>query len=162
MLRKSNLRMVNIGCDDILNGNKKMILGLLWSVIRKFQLCSHQISSNIYNINNNANGNRAISESEALMAWVHQQLKKEMDNRETSDSVYLHLRSGSANETQPVQRRSLDLPSNFNDGWEDGQFLMRLINAIQPNTISVDLYTNCTQEACIDQVLWVCFLICPY
>lgn len=38
LLKKSSLRLVNVGAEDVHSGNVKCILGLLWSCVQTFQL----------------------------------------------------------------------------------------------------------------------------
>ena len=45
LLKKSSLRMVNIGPEDVHSGNIKCILGLLWSCVQTFQLGAVRTSS---------------------------------------------------------------------------------------------------------------------
>lgn len=38
-LAKEGVKVVNIGPEDIWDGNPKIILGLLWTIIYHFQVC---------------------------------------------------------------------------------------------------------------------------
>ncbi|MEQ2191690.1 hypothetical protein XENOCAPTIV_001136, partial [Xenoophorus captivus] len=39
ILQKNNVDLVNIGAADIVDGNHKLILGLIWSIILHWQVC---------------------------------------------------------------------------------------------------------------------------
>ena len=40
LLQKNGLKLVNVGPEDVFNGNRKLILGLLWAIIQKFHIVS--------------------------------------------------------------------------------------------------------------------------
>ncbi|KAM0687295.1 alpha-actinin [Conglomerata obtusa] len=44
-LTKSNLKLVNIGACDIVDGNEKLILGLIWTIINKFVIMKNDVGN---------------------------------------------------------------------------------------------------------------------
>jgi hypothetical protein len=43
-LRRKNVKLVNIRPDDITDGNPKLTLGLIWTIILHFQVSIHSTS----------------------------------------------------------------------------------------------------------------------
>jgi len=42
------IKLVNIRAEDIVDGNPKLILGLIWTIILHFQVCEPYHFTNIY------------------------------------------------------------------------------------------------------------------
>lgn len=40
-LREDRVKLVNIGSQDIVEGNLKLILGLIWCLIQRYQIATH-------------------------------------------------------------------------------------------------------------------------
>jgi filamin len=62
-LEKENVQLVNIGPEDIVNGNLKLIMGLIWTLIMKFQLI----------LPPGASSTTETAKSH-LIAWVHSKI----------------------------------------------------------------------------------------
>jgi actinin alpha len=59
-LQKKNVNLTNIGSSDILDGNQKIILGLMWTLIKSFQVSEIDIDG--------------VSGKEGLLLWVNRSL----------------------------------------------------------------------------------------
>lgn len=44
------VKLVNIRNDDITDGNPKLTLGLIWTIILHFQVCEHNMFSCLLNV----------------------------------------------------------------------------------------------------------------
>lgn len=69
-LEKERIKVVNIGPEDIYSGNLKLILGLIWTLIRHFQIRST---------------GKDISTKNALLAWVNTQIPDQKVTNFTTD-----------------------------------------------------------------------------
>lgn len=44
-LQESNIKLINIGSTDIVDGNEKLILGLIWTIIKRFVIQKHHATN---------------------------------------------------------------------------------------------------------------------
>ena len=42
-MQKKNVNVTNIGSSDILDGNNKLVLGLMWTLIKAFQVAEIEV-----------------------------------------------------------------------------------------------------------------------
>ena len=61
-MQKDGLRLVAVGPEDIVDGNEKLLLGLLWSIIMKFEICVNEFEE-------------GLSSREGLLQWVSARLE---------------------------------------------------------------------------------------
>merc|ERR1719470_81878 len=61
----TKVRLENIGAEDIVDGNPRMILGLIWTIILRFQI--QEIEIDVYEDDNKSNEKK--SAKDALLLW---------------------------------------------------------------------------------------------
>jgi actinin alpha 1/4 len=59
-LQKKNVNLTNLGSSDILDGNQKLILGLMWTLIKSFQVAEIDVEG--------------VSGKDGLLLWVNRSL----------------------------------------------------------------------------------------
>lgn len=59
-LQKKNVNVTNIGSSDILDGNNKLVLGLMWTLIKSFQVAEIDVEG--------------VSGKDGLLLWVNRSL----------------------------------------------------------------------------------------
>jgi len=107
------LRLVNIGAEDICDGNPKIILGLIWSLITKYQIMAMRggHASPVKGRSKQADGERSpqkspISPKKVLLRWLNVQL--------------------------------VDYPTevkDFRQSWVDGHALCDLVDSFAPDQL---------------------------
>ncbi|XP_072180016.1 filamin-A-like [Diadema setosum] len=113
MMERAGIKMVNVGNEDIVEGNLKLILGLLWRIIQKFQLSGGGGGGGTQgSFDGNASltrksGNTRPPPKKMMLAWVNGVLPEEAG---------------------PVK--------NFSSDWNDGLLLSALINYCDPTLMA--------------------------
>ncbi|CAI8016682.1 Filamin-B [Geodia barretti] len=69
-LEREQIKVVNIGPEDIYSGNLKLIMGLIWTLIRHFQIRS---------------SGKDLSTKNALLAWINTQIPDQKVTNFTTD-----------------------------------------------------------------------------
>ena len=64
----TKVRLENIGAEDIVDGNPRMILGLIWTIILRFQIQEIEIDVN-EDEDDTRKGTEKKSAKEALLLW---------------------------------------------------------------------------------------------
>lgn len=109
------LRLVNIGAEDICDGNLKIILGLLWSLITKYQIMAmrEQVAQALASATATGGpkaarggGESPTSPKKILLQWVNAQLAD-----------------------YPTEVK------NFRNSWKDGRALCDLVDSFAPNEL---------------------------
>lgn len=61
------MRLENIGAEDIVDGNPRMILGLIWTIILRFQI--QEIEIDVDEDETSTKSSEKKSAKEALLLW---------------------------------------------------------------------------------------------
>ncbi len=70
-LEQNHVRLVNISASDIVNGNLKIILGLIWTLIVTFEAASSAVTSGADAINVAASTTNETPKRRWLLDWIH-------------------------------------------------------------------------------------------
>ncbi|XP_032219787.2 filamin-A isoform X1 [Nematostella vectensis] len=84
-IEDENIRLVNIDASDIVKGNLKLILGLIWTLILKYQISMPYLDDD-------DDENHKMTPKQALLAWV----KSKMPESVPMDNFTTHWNDGRA------------------------------------------------------------------
>jgi len=78
-LKKEGVKLVNIGAEDIVDGDEKLILGLLWSIILRYQIATDDMDDKDKDKDKGKTAPKAQNTSEAnaklqLLKWVQSRI----------------------------------------------------------------------------------------
>lgn len=107
-IKREKLRMVNIGAEDIEGGNLKIILGLMWTLILRYQIASipeQAPDSPVVEVQEN-------SVKSALLAWFNHQI-------------------------MPYNEMGIGPVRNFGTALSDGRALCALVDSLSPGAVDV-------------------------
>jgi hypothetical protein len=128
------IKLINISAEDMIDGKLKAILGLMWSLILRYQINK-----------NNATEKRKIKKVKTVEVPVDKKDDKKVTTVEVVEEVEEELpvqksdSSAKRDLLQWVQNqvKDYDVPcKDFTKSWQDGKLLTALIHSLQPNAIS--------------------------
>ncbi|KAL7714575.1 hypothetical protein QTN25_007881 [Entamoeba marina] len=116
-LNNQGIKTINIGSSDVVNGDEKIILALLWIIILNYEITKKK----------NQNSDRGASLSSSLSGGRSPRTPRRL-NRST-----VQVTSGLLDWVQRIiPHKNV---TNFTTSWSDGWALVDLINTLEPNGI---------------------------
>eukprot|EP00808_Paulinella_micropora_P026243 g5841.t1 len=134
-----SIKLVNIGAADVYEGNLKLILGLVWTLIQHYQVQKALDDGRAADLGQGAAKNKDSAEGQKneLLRWMNAQLEPYAKYK----ALGFHQR---LKEGQPIV-------SNFTTDWQDGKVLAALTDSLDKGIMDISnlgsdpLHT--TQEA---------------
>lgn len=121
-VKKEGITLVNIGANDINSGNTKIILGLIWTLILRYQINKGEFEYD---------GRRASLE----MIDKDGKKTKKQSTKKKKDGAKKELLKWVNDQIAPYGEKV----SNFKNDWKDPTSLCTLCDSLQPGIIDVDL-----------------------
>jgi hypothetical protein len=115
LLSESGVKLINISADEICNGNLKLILGLLWSMIRVYG------ASELSNLPSNVHVKTSTSVTSAATATTATITNERYDNEEEHKEKLKEW----------IKEMTGIRPNNFTTDFQDGTLLLRLVQRFQ-------------------------------
>jgi spectrin beta len=75
MSNPSQVRLESIGAEDIVDGNQRLILGLIWTIILRFQIQEIEIEVTESDNEESSQSAEKKSAKDALLLWCQRRLR---------------------------------------------------------------------------------------
>lgn len=130
MFQKDGLRFVNISANEICEGNLKLILGLVWTIIRHYESIDYMPSSS----------DTLTLDEDTVNSYGKGKGKGKEKLSDATGSVRSSSSSGDSHKEKLrlwIQSMTGIRPDNFTTSFKDGEILMKLVRRLQHDNRSI-------------------------